>query len=92
MRPSQSRRHETKGRIDFVADNGQIELVALCDARPVVHTGAAQRIDADANAGAADRVEIDHTAEVGNVCTKKVMLAGGIGAPSLIERDASHVP
>ena len=42
-------RHEAEGRIDLVADDRQVEPVALGDARPVVHAGAAQRIDAHAD-------------------------------------------
>src|ERR1019366_1614953 len=59
--------HEGEGRIDLLADNGEVEPVTLDDPRPVVHAGAAQRIDAQVNAGAADRIYIDNVAEVAHV-------------------------
>ena len=65
--PSQSTRHEAEGRIDRVVDDGRVEAVALDDRLPVMHAGAAERIDADLHAGAADRLHVDDVAEVGDV-------------------------
>jgi hypothetical protein len=42
-------RHEAKGRIDLLADDVEVQPILLGDPRPVMHAGAAQRIDAEAN-------------------------------------------
>ena len=39
-----------------------------------MHAGAAERVDAHADAGAADRVEVDDVAEVGDVGVEVVVL------------------
>ena len=70
-------RHEAERRIDLLADHGEIDAVALGDARPVMHAGAAQRIDAHADAGGADGVEIDHVAEIGDVGLEEIVLGRG---------------
>src|SRR3546814_2656583 len=59
--------HEGKRRVDLVADHVEIERIAFGNARPVVHAGAAERIDAHAHAGAADQVEVEHVAQVFDV-------------------------
>src|SRR3546814_5125926 len=56
--------HEREPGIDLLADHVEIQRIALGDARPVVHAGAAERIDAHAPAGAADQVEVQHVAPV----------------------------
>ena len=73
-----------KVRIDFFADHGEIDLVALGDRRPVMHAGAAERIDAQVDAGAADRVEVDHAAQVAHVGVEEIVLMRGAlrGAPA----------
>ncbi len=52
--------HEPKGRIDLMIDHGQAQSIAFGDPVPVVYAGAAQRIDADVDAGVMDRREIEH--------------------------------
>ena len=84
-------RHEAEPRVDLFADHGEIDAVALGDARPVVHAGAAQRVDAHADAGGADRVEVDHVAEVGDVASEEVVFVHAGGAPSLGDRQAPDV-
>ena len=56
--------HEAKGRIDRVAHHSQVDPVVLGDARPVVHAGAAERVDADSHLGIADDFEVDDVAEI----------------------------
>ena len=60
-------RHEAEGRIDRIADDGRVEAIALDDRLPVAHAGAAQGIDADFDAGGADRLHVDDIAEVGDI-------------------------
>ncbi len=49
--------HETKSRIDGIVHDRRLDPIALDDRSPVVHARAAERIDADAHAGVANRVQ-----------------------------------
>src|ERR1700726_2036369 len=69
--------HEAERRVDLLADHGQIEPVALGDPGPVMNAGTAQWINAHANAGAANGIEIDHAAEVADVGAHESVLACG---------------
>ena len=91
MRPSQSRVMKPKVGSTCSLTTVRSMPVALGDPRPVVHAGAAQRIDAHADAGGADRIEIDHAAKIGDVGVEKIVLARRGGAPGLRERRAPHV-
>jgi hypothetical protein len=51
----------------------RFETVALRDGRPVVHSGAAERIDSQADLRVADRLHVDHVAEVGDVVVEIVV-------------------
>ena len=55
--------HESKRRINRFVYDGQIETVSLGNQRPVVDTRAAQRIDAQCNLGAANRLHVNHAFE-----------------------------
>ena len=66
-------RHEGKGRIDAGIDDLDVEPVALGDRLPVGDGGAAERIDADFQSGAADRRHVDHLFEVGDVGRDEVL-------------------
>ena len=62
-------RHEAEGRVDLLADDGEVDAVALGDARPVVHAGAAERIDAHPHArargSASKSITLPRSADVG---------------------------
>ena len=56
--------HEPERRIDLVVDDVEVQAVALGDRCPVVHAGAAERIDAHADARAAEHVHVDDFAKI----------------------------
>ncbi len=60
-------RHEAEGRVDGVIDHRRSNPIALDDRLPVVDSGAAQGIDADANARSLDRLHVHHLGEVGHI-------------------------
>ena len=70
-------RHEPERRIDRIVGDGEVEPVVLGDARPVMHAGAAQRVDAHAHAGAADDLQIQHRTQVRDVVAEEVMAVRG---------------
>ncbi len=45
----------------------KIEPVALGDARPIMHAGAAQGVDAHANLRIADHIHIQNVAEIAHI-------------------------
>ena len=67
-------RHEGKGRIDPRIHHLDIQAVFLGDRLPVRHRRAAERIDADLQAGLADRFHVDHGAEIGHVVSDEILL------------------
>ena len=68
-------RHERELRVDFVADDIELDRVAFRDARPVMHAGAAQRVHAHADAGTADHIEVEHAAEIVDIRVEIIVLA-----------------
>ncbi len=92
MRPSQSSVMKGKVEIDLLADHAEVDAVALGDARPVVDAGAAQRIDAETQAGGADGVEIEHGAEIGGVGLEEIVLVHRRRPPGLRVGQALHGP
>jgi len=60
----------------------------LGNRRPVAHPGAAQRIDAQTQVGAANGVHVDHIDQVGHVAVEVVMAMGGVGFERLGVGDA----
>jgi hypothetical protein len=81
-------RHEAERRVDRVADDGSIEAIALDDRLPVAHARAAQRIDADLHAGAADRFHVEHVGEVGDIGPDVIVAANTSGFARAIVGDA----
>ncbi len=65
--------HKGELRIDNLAHHIQIEAVLLGDARPVMHAGTAQRIDTQAQAGRADRGEIDDIAQIIHIAAEVIV-------------------
>ena len=82
--------HERKGRIDVIADDRQIDSIALGDSRPVVHAGAAERIDTEADSRAADHAKIDHAAEIGDIGAEEIVLVRGGCAARTRKRHPPH--
>ena len=56
--------HESPRRVDQWVDDGEIEVVDARRCGPVVDAGAAEWVGADAHAGAADGVEVEHRRQV----------------------------
>ena len=69
--------HEAEGRIDLGIHHFQVQLVVLGDGRPVAHAGTAQWVDAQAQIGAADHVEVDDICQVGDIAAHVVVALGG---------------
>ncbi len=89
--PSQSRLMNANARIDLVAHDGEIELVGVRDARPVVHARAAERIHTHAHFAAADHIHVEHGTEVRDIRGNVVVLMRRGSTPRLRERNALHV-
>ena len=82
-----SPRHESESRIDGIVDDRQVQPVALGNALPVVNAGAAERIDLQANTGAANRLHVDDRAEIARVGAEVIMLMRRGGAKRFLERN-----
>ncbi|MDT4834486.1 hypothetical protein FQZ97_681240 [compost metagenome] len=80
--------HEGELRVNDLADHLQIEPIALGDPRPVMHARAAQRVDAQAQAGSADNREIDHAAQITDIVRQVIMRMGGGRLARLGQRHA----
>ena len=66
--------HEREGRIDLRVDDGDVELVDRIDRLPVMHGGAAQRVDGELEAGGANGVHIDDVAQVVDIGQDEIFL------------------
>ncbi|KWV87536.1 hypothetical protein PFLmoz3_02819 [Pseudomonas fluorescens] len=80
--------HEAKGGVDLGIHHLQVQTVVLGNRRPVAHPCSAQRIHAQAQVGAADRVHVDHIDQVGHIAVEVVMAMGGVGLERLGVSDA----
>ena len=69
-------RHEAPGGIHQRVDDGEVQLVAFGNGTPVIDRGTAQRIGADAHAGAADGVQVQHVGQIVHVGAQIVIGAG----------------
>ena len=72
--------HEREGRIDLRVHDGDVELVDRVDRLPVVHGGAAERIDAELEAGAADGLHVDDVAQIVDVGQDEIFLVRRLAA------------
>ena len=59
--------HEAEGRIDGVVHDRRVDAIALRDRLPEMHGGAAERIDADLDAGGLDQRHVDDIVEIGDI-------------------------
>src|SRR3546814_3929443 len=75
-RPPRSTRTDTlcpyttlfrSGRVDGLVHDREIQSVALGDRAPVMHARPAQRVHRHADVRAADRLQVEHAAEITDV-------------------------
>ena len=71
--------HETEGGIDGGVHDGRVDTIAFDHRLPVVDGGTAQRIDADAHTGGADRLHRHHIFKVGDIGRDVIMRVRGGG-------------
>ena len=83
-------RHEPEGRIDDFVHDREIQTIALGNRAPIVNPGATKRIHAHIDVRAANRIHIEHAAEIAYVSIEKVMPVGGSGALGLLEGNPFH--
>ena len=83
-------RHEAERRVELLVDDLEVEPVHLGDRHPVGGARTAERVDAEAQPGLADRVEVDHLREVGHVRVHVVALVQGVGPLGVAVGDAEH--
>ncbi len=81
--------HETEARVHHRVDNSDIQAVDLVDRLPVVHAGAAKRIDRHAHTGRSDPIDIDDTPQVRYVRRHEVVIAR---RPRLCRGRIGHSP
>ena len=90
MRPSQSTVMKRNVGSTIALTTVRSRLVALGDRPPVVDARAAEWIDAELEAGAADSVEVDDVGKVVDVGREVVVAMGGRRAQRPVIRDAFH--
>ena len=69
--------HEAEGRVDLGVHHFQVQLVVLGNGRPVAYPCPAQRVDAQAQPGATDDIEIDDVFQVGHIVAVVIVAVGG---------------
>ena len=74
--------HETKGRIDSLVDNREVQPVSLGNRPPVVDSGASKGINTNSEFCAANRVHVDHARKISNVSIEVVVPVRRGGAKS----------
>ena len=67
-------RHEGEGRVDRRVHDGDVQAVDGVDRLPVGRGGAAERVHAQLEAGAADGVHVDDVAQVLDVGQDEIFL------------------
>jgi len=82
--------HEAEGRVDHRGQHLQRQAEALGDARPVMHAGAAQRVDGELQARAANGVEVDHLRQPADIGLDEIEALGGGGLERLAVIHALH--
>ena len=80
--------HEAERGIHRIIGDGELEPVVLRDARPIMHTRAPQRVDAHAQPGAADDLEVKYRPEVRHIVAEEIVAVGGRCGQRLGERHA----
>ena len=59
--------HEREGRIDLRIDDRNVQPIDLVDRFPVMHRGAAKRVDGELESGGANGVHVDDIPQVVDV-------------------------
>ncbi len=70
-------RHESKRRIDCIVHHGKVESITLRDPRPIMHAGAAERVDAHAYFGVPDDIHVQDVAEIVHIVFDVVVRVRG---------------
>ena len=83
--------HEREGGIHLRVHHLDVESVHRVDRLPVVHRGAAERIDRECEARCADRVEVDDIAQIVHVGQREVFAMRRRRAQRRVDRDPLHV-
>ena len=71
--------HESKARVDHVAEDGQIKLVAPCNGSPVMHTCATHRVNTHPDLCIADGIHVNHVAKVAYIGVHEIVAVRGGG-------------
>ena len=80
-------RHEAKGRIDGLVDDGEVQTVALGKRFPVMDAGAAKRINRQADLRAAKNLHVNHIAKILRIGVEVVVPVGCGGSKRLLVRN-----
>ena len=83
-------RHEPERLIHHVAHDRQIEMIAVRDGSPIVDAGPAERVHAQAQPRALDRLHIDDISQIADVRVEIVVPVRRGGAQRLLVWDAFH--
>src|SRR5208283_4644654 len=70
-------RHEAERRIDDIVHDRKIQSIALGNRTPIVNFGATKRIHAHFQIRAANRIHVEHAAEIAYVRIEIVMAVSG---------------
>ena len=82
--------HKAEGLIDMVVNDGQIQLVVLCNTFPVFDTGTAERVNAQLQTGFLDRRHIDDIRQPFNERLHQILLFHVAGGHRLVQGNALH--
>ena len=80
-------RHETECWIDHFVFHNKIQPETVCYCRPVMNSGAAKRIDPDANVRVPYHIHINHTGQIIHVIVEEVVLMRCRRAQCVFETD-----
>ena len=83
--------HESESRIDLSIGDGDVQAVDRVDQVPVVHGGAAERVDRQRQPRAANGIHVDHMAQVVDIGKHEVALMGRVLAHGGLQRQPLHV-
>ena len=81
-------RHESEGRVDRRIGDGDIQAVGVGDRLPVMDGRAAERVDAQLQAGRANRLHVDDVRQVVDVRSDEIDLARRVRPDRPGERNA----
>jgi hypothetical protein len=82
--------HERESRIDQRIDDLDVQPIDLVDRLPVMHGGAAERVDGELEPGAANSAHVDDIAQVVDVGKNQVFLPRRLGVDRSGERHSLY--